>query len=143
MASLNYNHFRYFWVIAQAGSLTLTDPTLAEELAEVRVPDDQTVVFPTDRALSPTGGLTRLRGNLAPDGAIVKVAGLHWLTFNGGKCIFLPFEDSGRSALWAATLPPARSSSFAMKARAADLECWKCSRRPPPSAAKAWASRWL
>lgn len=74
--------------------LTVTGRSLAENLAEVRVPDDQTVVFPTNRALSPTGGLTGLRGNLAPDGAIVKVAGLHRLTFSGPARVFDREEDA-------------------------------------------------
>ena len=74
--------------------LTVTGRTLSENLAEVRVPDDQTVVFPTSRALSPTGGLTGLKGNLAPDGAIVKVAGLKRLTFSGPARVFDREEDA-------------------------------------------------
>ena len=39
-------------------------------------PDDQDVVYPVDKPLRPTGGVVGLKGNLAPDGAIVKVAGM-------------------------------------------------------------------
>ncbi|ESQ77127.1 dihydroxy-acid dehydratase [Asticcacaulis sp. AC402] len=74
--------------------LTVTGRTLAENLSEVRIPDDQTVVFATTRAISPTGGLTGLSGNLAPDGAIVKIAGLHRLTFSGPARVFDREEDA-------------------------------------------------
>jgi dihydroxy-acid dehydratase len=74
--------------------LTVTGRTLADNLKEVRVPEDQAVVFRTDRPLSPTGGLTSLKGNLAPDGAIVKVAGLHRLTFSGPARVFDREEDA-------------------------------------------------
>ncbi|KKC34364.1 dihydroxy-acid dehydratase [Devosia psychrophila] len=74
--------------------LTVTGRSLAENLAGVCVPNDQNVVFPTARALSPTGGLTGLKGNLAPDGAIVKVAGLHTLTFSGPARVFEREEDA-------------------------------------------------
>jgi len=74
--------------------LTVTGLSLAENLEGVRVPEDQAVVFPTKRALSPRGGLTGLRGNLAPDGAIVKVAGLHRLTFSGPARVFDREEDA-------------------------------------------------
>ncbi|MEW6092009.1 MAG: dihydroxy-acid dehydratase, partial [Pseudomonadota bacterium] len=52
------------------------------------------VVFPVSRAISPTGGLTGLKGNLAPDGAIVKVAGLKRLTFSGPARVFDCEEDA-------------------------------------------------
>ncbi|MCU0648997.1 MAG: dihydroxy-acid dehydratase [Gemmatimonadaceae bacterium] len=63
--------------------LTVTGRTLAENLADVRVPDGQDVVMPVSRAISMTGGLVGLRGNLAPDGGIVKIAGLKTLHFRG------------------------------------------------------------
>ncbi len=57
--------------------LTVTGRSLAENLDGVRLPQGQDVVRPTTNPLSPTGGLVGLSGNLAPEGAIVKVAGLH------------------------------------------------------------------
>ncbi len=63
--------------------ITVTGRTLAEDLAAIVIPDNQDVVMPTSRALSPTGGLVGMRGNLAPDGAVVKVAGLHTRSFSG------------------------------------------------------------
>ncbi len=63
--------------------LTVTGRTLAENLAGVVFPTDQDVIRPTHAPLSPTGGVVTLHGNLAPQGAIVKVAGLKELHFRG------------------------------------------------------------
>src|SRR5229473_2126469 len=56
--------------------LTVTGKTVAENLRDVVVPMNQDVVRPTSAPLSPTGGVVGLMGNLAPQGAIVKVAGM-------------------------------------------------------------------
>jgi dihydroxy-acid dehydratase len=56
--------------------MTVTGKTLAENLADVKWRDDQDVMYPFDKPLSPTGGVVGLWGTLAPDGAIVKVAGM-------------------------------------------------------------------
>jgi dihydroxy-acid dehydratase len=61
---------------------------MAENLADVVFPLDQDVVLPATRPLSPTGGVVGLRGNLAPDGAIVKVAGLKQHRFEGTALCF-------------------------------------------------------
>ncbi len=63
--------------------LTVTGKTVAENLRDVVVPMNQDVVRPTSAPLSPTGGVVGLRGNLAPQGAIVKVAGMSELRFSG------------------------------------------------------------
>ena len=63
--------------------ITVTGKTIAENLADITVPTDQEVVRPTTDPISPTGGVVGLRGNLAPQGAIVKVAGMKTLTFTG------------------------------------------------------------
>jgi dihydroxy-acid dehydratase len=63
--------------------ITVTGRTVAENLKNVRFPTDQDVVRPTSAPLSPTGGVVVLKGNLAPQGAIVKVAGLKRLQFTG------------------------------------------------------------
>ncbi|MFO0093193.1 MAG: dihydroxy-acid dehydratase, partial [Gemmatimonadaceae bacterium] len=68
--------------------LTVTGRTLAENLADVVLPTEQQVVMPVSRAISPTGGLVGLRGNLAPDGAIGKVAGLAHLAHSGPARVF-------------------------------------------------------
>jgi dihydroxy-acid dehydratase len=63
--------------------LTVTGRTIAENLKTVKWNSDQDVVRPADRPILPTGGVVGLRGNLAPDGAIVKVAGMAGLRFSG------------------------------------------------------------
>src|SRR6185437_11295083 len=74
--------------------LTVTGKTVAENLAKVRVPTNQDVVRPTSAPLSPTGGVVGLKGNLAPQGAIVKVAGMHNLKFRGTARCFDREEDA-------------------------------------------------
>jgi dihydroxy-acid dehydratase len=63
--------------------LTVTGRTMAENLKSVAWNKDQDVVYPANRPLLPTGGVVGLSGNLAPDGAIVKVVALESLTFTG------------------------------------------------------------
>jgi len=63
--------------------LTVTGRTVAENLRQVKWNEDQSVVHPADQPLSVTGGVVGLRGNLAPEGAIVKVAGMADLKFTG------------------------------------------------------------
>jgi dihydroxy-acid dehydratase len=56
---------------------------MADNLADVVFPTGQDVIRPTSAPLSPVGGVVGLSGSLAPQGAIVKVAGLHALQFRG------------------------------------------------------------
>jgi dihydroxy-acid dehydratase len=65
--------------------LTVTGRTMAENLAKVGWNDKQDVVRPANAPITPTGGVVGLKGNLAPDGAIVKVAGMarEHLVFSG------------------------------------------------------------
>ena len=56
--------------------ITVTGRTIAENLAKVVWNDEQDVVRPASDPITPTGGVVGLRGNLAPEGAIVKVAGM-------------------------------------------------------------------
>jgi dihydroxy-acid dehydratase len=74
--------------------ITVTGKTLAENLRRVRVPKNQDVVRTTKSPLSPTGGVVGLKGNLAPQGAIVKVAGMKNLTFVGRARCFDCEEDA-------------------------------------------------
>lgn len=67
--------------------LTLTGETLAAALAEAPAPDGRVVVR-LEEAFSPTGGLVVLRGNLCPDGALLKVTGLASLAFSGRARVF-------------------------------------------------------
>ena len=74
--------------------ITVTGKTIAENLADVEFPTDQKVVYPTSNPLSPTGGVVGLRGNLAPEGAIVKVAGMKVLEFTGPARCFDSEEEA-------------------------------------------------
>jgi dihydroxy-acid dehydratase len=68
--------------------LTVTGKTMAENLKDVKFPKDQKVVYPVKNPLHPTGGVVGLKGNLAPDGAIVKIAGMKDLVFSGPARVF-------------------------------------------------------
>ncbi len=63
--------------------MTVTGRTMAENLKSVKWNPDQDVVRPADDPISPTGGVVGLKGNLAPEGAITKVAGMEGLKFSG------------------------------------------------------------
>ncbi len=73
--------------------LTVTGKTIAENLEGVTFRSDQEVIRPYTKPLLPTGGLVGLKGSLAPDGAIVKVAGLKKLKFRGPARVFDCEED--------------------------------------------------
>ncbi|MEE9329724.1 MAG: dihydroxy-acid dehydratase, partial [Parvularculaceae bacterium] len=73
--------------------ITVTGKTLAENLDRVEFDSKQKVIYPVSNPLSPTGGVVGLMGSLAPDGAIVKVAGMKNLVFKGPARIFDCEED--------------------------------------------------
>jgi dihydroxy-acid dehydratase len=68
--------------------MTVTGRTIADNLKSVKWNPDQDVVRPADKPITVTGGVVGLRGNLAPDGAIVKVAGMTNLKFTGPAVCF-------------------------------------------------------
>ena len=74
--------------------LTVTGKTLAENHADIVFPTNQDVIRPTSKPLSHTGGVVGLTGNLAPQGAIVKVAGMKRLQFTGPARVFDCEEDA-------------------------------------------------
>ncbi len=73
--------------------MTVTGRTIAENLKNVAWNDDQDVVRKADAPITPTGGVVGLAGNLAPDGAIVKVAGLKHQQFKGPARCFDSEEE--------------------------------------------------
>ena len=75
--------------------LTVTGKTMAENLKDITFNSNQDVVYRPEKPLSPTGGVVVLKGNLAPDGAIVKVAGMSQdrLKFTGTALVFDNEED--------------------------------------------------
>ena len=74
--------------------MTVTGKTLEENLEKVEFNENQKVIRPYNNPLSPTGGVVGLKGNLAPDGAIVKVAGLENTFFEGYARCFDCEEDA-------------------------------------------------
>jgi len=75
--------------------LTVTGKTIAENHKNIKFPTNQNVIYTTSKPLNSSGGFAGLKGNLAPEGAIVKVAGMRRKTFTGkAKC----FDDE-KSAL--------------------------------------------
>lgn len=73
--------------------LTVTGRTLAENMEHVAWNDSQDVVRPANRPITQTGGVVGLKGNLAPEGAIVKVAGMSELKFFGPARCFDSEEE--------------------------------------------------
>jgi dihydroxy-acid dehydratase len=74
--------------------ITVSGKTIAENLKDVVLPKNQDVVYPTSRPLSKTGGVVGLKGNLASQGAIVKVAGTKMLKFTGTARVFDSEEEA-------------------------------------------------
>ncbi|MFN8982560.1 MAG: dihydroxy-acid dehydratase [Alphaproteobacteria bacterium] len=74
--------------------MTVTGKTIAENHREVIVPKNQDVVRPCSDPISPIGGVVALKGNLAPEGAIVKIAGMEKLRFEGTALCFDCEEDA-------------------------------------------------
>jgi dihydroxy-acid dehydratase len=68
--------------------ITVTGRTIAEEAAQAKETPKQEVVKTTAAPLKPTGGLVILKGNLAPEGCVIKVAGHNFVTFKGPACVF-------------------------------------------------------
>lgn len=78
--------------------LTVTGKTLAENLKNVPLPRvDQDVIVPANKPLDTSGGLVILRGNLAPEGAVIKVAGVKRRIHSGPAKVF-----DGEAAAFAA-----------------------------------------
>jgi dihydroxy-acid dehydratase len=76
--------------------LTVTGKTMAENLADINPPDvDGTIIRALDRPIHGTGGLTILKGTLAPEGAVVKSAGFDSDVFEGTARVF----DGERAAM--------------------------------------------
>ncbi|RWI27782.1 dihydroxy-acid dehydratase [Mesorhizobium sp.] len=73
--------------------LTVTGRTLAENMEHIAWNDSQDVVRPANRPITQTGGVVGLKGNLAPEGAIVKVAGMSELKFSGPARCFDSEEE--------------------------------------------------
>ena len=69
-------------------AMTVNGKTLAENINDTPIIEDQPVIYHPDQPRSPTGGLAILRGNLAPDGAVIKVAGHQERVYEGPARVF-------------------------------------------------------
>jgi dihydroxy-acid dehydratase len=69
------------------GCLTITGRTIAEEYGSASAPDGE-IIRSANSPIMPDGGVAVLKGNLCPDGAVIKVAGLKNLTFEGNARVF-------------------------------------------------------
>jgi dihydroxy-acid dehydratase len=86
-------------------TLTVTGKTMAENLAEVAPPEGEDVIRPFTSPLAEEGGLAILRGNLAPDGAVVKLAGIELERREGPARVF-DGEQGALAALFAHQIQP-------------------------------------
>ncbi len=85
--------------------ITVTGRTIAENLAEVTFNPDQPIVRSTAAPIMPVGGVVGLKGNLAPEGAIVKIAGLASLSFSGPARCF-DSEEAAMAAVQSGNYQP-------------------------------------
>jgi dihydroxy-acid dehydratase len=69
-------------------AMTVTGKTVAENLTDIQSGDGQDVVLPIDKPLEPTGTLVVLKGNLAPEGCVMKTSGVKKLQFSGPARVF-------------------------------------------------------
>jgi len=74
--------------------ITATGRTVKENLENIAGEADGRVIHPIEKPITPTGGVVGLQGNLAPEGAIVKVAGMKTLKFEGPARVFECEEDA-------------------------------------------------
>ena len=74
--------------------LTVTGKTLGENIEEITWNPDQKVFYDVKTPITPTGGVVGLKGSLAPEGAIVKVAGMERLQFTGSARVFECEEEA-------------------------------------------------
>ena len=75
-------------------TMTITGRTFAEEAAEARETPGQEVIHPLSNPIKPSGGLMILRGNLAPDGAVIKVSGADRMSHRGPARVFDREEEA-------------------------------------------------
>jgi dihydroxy-acid dehydratase len=91
--------------LLKGDSITVSGKTIAEEAALAVETPGQPVIHTWDKALKPTGGLVIMRGNLAPDGAVIKVAGHERIHHTGTARVF-ESEDACHAAVEAGKINP-------------------------------------
>jgi dihydroxy-acid dehydratase len=91
--------------LLKGDSVTVSGKTLAQEAALAVETPGQPVIHTWDKALKPTGGLVIMRGNLAPEGAVIKVAGHERIHHTGTARVF-ESEDACHAAVEAGKINP-------------------------------------
>ena len=91
--------------LIDGSQMTVTGKTLAEEATHAVETPNQPVIYPIDHPLKPTGGLVILKGNLAPEGCVVKVAGHERILHTGPARVFNS-EDACHAAVEAGKIKP-------------------------------------
>ena len=117
-------------------AITVTGKTIGEIADSAEETDGQRVVRGLDDAVKPTGGLAILRGNLAPEGCVVKLAGHERRHHTGPARVFEGEEAAMDAVTHGAHRARATSSSSATRARPAARACARCSRSPRRSTAQ-------
>lgn len=120
--------------------MTVTGRTLAENMEHVVWNDEQDVVLPANKPITTTGGVVGLKGNLAEDGAIVKVAGMSKLKFTGPARCF----DSEEDCFNAVTNRDYKEGEVLViryEGRRVARACARCCPPLRPFTARAWATR--
>ncbi len=80
--------------LADGSAITVTGRTFAEEAADARETPGQEVILPLSKALKPRGGIAILRGSLAPEGCVIKLAGHEKKVHHGPARVFDREEDA-------------------------------------------------
>jgi dihydroxy-acid dehydratase len=91
--------------LIDGSQMTVTGKTLAEEAQHAAETPNQPVIYPIDHPLKATGGLVILKGNLAPEGCVVKVAGHERILHTGPARVFNS-EDDCHAAVEAGKIKP-------------------------------------
>jgi dihydroxy-acid dehydratase len=91
--------------VMNADELTPTGRSIRDEVATVERPADQDVVRSFRDPIKPTGGLVIMRGSLAPDGAVIKMAGHERPYHRGPACVF-DSEEAAMEAVLARQIQP-------------------------------------
>ncbi len=84
--------------LVHAGTMTVSGRTLGEEAADAVETPGQVVITTADKPFKPTGGIVVLRGNLAPEGAVVKMAG-HERSYHRGPARLFDREEAAMHAI--------------------------------------------
>ncbi len=74
--------------------MTVTGKTMAENLRGLQFPPDNQVIVPIDRPIEPVGTMVVLKGNLAPEGGVMKTSGVHKTSHSGPARVFEREEDA-------------------------------------------------